>query len=65
MEKTLIQSEYQLTLNSQYESHSLYPREAETVLNADGFGRAKQSISQWPGYAPTPLLELNDLARAA
>ena len=33
------------------------------MLNADGFGRAKQSISQWPGYAPTPLLELSDLAR--
>jgi diaminopropionate ammonia-lyase len=63
MQKILIQSEYQLTLNPQYESHSLYPREAETVLNADGFSRAKQSISQWPGYAPTPLLELSDLAR--
>ena len=63
MQKTLIQSECRLALNPQYESHSLYPREAEKVLNADGFGRAKQSISQWPGYAPTPLLELSDLAR--
>ena len=63
MKKTLIQSEYRLALNPQYVSHSLYPREAEKVLNADGFNRAKQSISQWPGYAPTPLLALSNLAR--
>ena len=33
------------------------------MLNAEGFYRAKHSISQWPGYAPTPLFELSNLAR--
>ena len=63
MQTLLIQPEFRLALNPQYQSHSLYPSEADTVLNAEGFYRAKQSISQWPDYAPTPLFELSNLAR--
>ena len=63
MQTLLVQPESRLALNPQYQSHSLYPSEADTVLNAEGFYRAKHSISQWPGYAPTPLFELSNLAR--
>ena len=36
-----------------------------TVLPAAGFRRAKAEITTWPGYAPTPLHDLPDLARQA
>jgi diaminopropionate ammonia-lyase len=35
------------------------------VLPAAGFWRAKAEITSWPDYAPTPLLDLPDLAREA
>ena len=35
------------------------------VLNAAGFRRAKAEITSWPGYAPTPLLDLPDAAHQA
>ena len=33
------------------------------VLPAGGFNRAKAEITAWPGYAPTPLRDLPDIAR--
>lgn len=36
-----------------------------TVLSASGFRRAKAEITSWPGYAPTPLHDLPELARYA
>jgi len=38
---------------------------AMTVLPAAGFLRAKAEITAWPGYAPTPLRDLPDLAHRA
>jgi diaminopropionate ammonia-lyase len=35
------------------------------VLPDAGFRRAQAEITAWPGYAPTPLLALDDVARAA
>ncbi len=35
------------------------------VLPAAGFHRARAEITAWPGYAPTPLRDLPDIARAA
>jgi diaminopropionate ammonia-lyase len=35
------------------------------VLPESGFRRAKEEIASWPGYAPTPLLDLPDAAEAA
>jgi diaminopropionate ammonia-lyase len=35
------------------------------VLPDSGFRRAKEEIAAWPGYAPTPLLDLPDAAAAA
>lgn len=36
-----------------------------TVLSSAGFRRAKAEITSWPDYAPTPLHDLPDIARAA
>ena len=35
------------------------------VLPAGGFRRAKAEIASWPGYAPTPLRDLPEIARMA
>ena len=35
------------------------------VLPAGGYRRAKSEITSWPGYAPTPLLPLADIAAEA
>lgn len=35
------------------------------VLPEGGFRRAKEEIASWPGYAPTPLLPLPEVAQAA
>jgi diaminopropionate ammonia-lyase len=35
------------------------------VFPAGGFRRARAEITGWPGYAPTPLRDLPNLARAA
>jgi diaminopropionate ammonia-lyase len=35
------------------------------VLSEDGFAAAAREITRWPGYAPTPLVRLDGLARAA
>lgn len=37
---------------------------AERVLTRDDFARAYEEITQWSGYAPTPLVSLEGLARA-
>jgi diaminopropionate ammonia-lyase len=35
------------------------------VLPEAGFRRAREEITAWPGYAPTPLTDLPDVAKAA
>lgn len=35
------------------------------VLPDGGFRRAREEIASWPGYVPTPLLDLPDVAAAA
>jgi diaminopropionate ammonia-lyase len=35
------------------------------VLNSAGFRRARTEIASWPGYAPTPLVDLPGVARLA
>ena len=41
-----------------------YGARRETVLNAAGFAAALAEVSSWPGYAPTPLVQLDGLARS-
>src|SRR3954471_11730615 len=35
------------------------------VLPEGGFRRAREEITAWPGYAPTPLVSLPEVAQAA
>jgi diaminopropionate ammonia-lyase len=39
-------------------------RPGVVVLPVSGFARARAEIQSWPGYAPTPLRPLPDIARA-
>jgi len=41
-----------------------YGPEQTEVLNAEGLAQARSVISAWPGYAPTPLIALDGLARS-
>lgn len=53
----------QLFLNPRVDRTGAYP--FPDILSLDGARQAMQRIAQWPGYAPTPLLTLTDLAKAA
>ena len=50
---------YRLLLNRRHGTPGV------VVLPEGGFRRARAEIESWPGYAPTPLLALDDLAAAA
>ena len=39
-----------------------YPAALASVFSAELFGAAEREIPQWPGYAPTPLREMDRLA---
>ena len=41
-----------------------YGEERRLILCEEEFARARDEISNWPGYSPTPLLSLNGLADA-
>ena len=41
-----------------------YGRAQESVMDAAGHRAAFDEITRWPGYAPTPLVALSDVARA-
>jgi diaminopropionate ammonia-lyase len=56
---TIPRRSYRLLLNR----HAGTP--GVVVLPEGGFRRAKQEIASWPGYAPTPLLSLPELAKSA
>lgn len=42
-----------------------YPAALRAILSHQAAARARRAIAAWPGYAPTPLHGLPDLARAA
>jgi diaminopropionate ammonia-lyase len=50
---------YRLLLNRRHGTPGV------VVLPDGGFRRARAEITSWPGYAATPLLRLDDVARAA
>ena len=49
--------------NDRLERRAAYGPAERAVLNYDAFLEAKGEITDWPGYAPTPLVELPGLAR--
>jgi diaminopropionate ammonia-lyase len=50
---------YRLILNRRHGTPGI------VVLPEGGFRRARAEITAWPGYAPTPLLALGDIAKHA
>ncbi len=40
-----------------------YGEPQRAVLNSEGLAQARRCISAWPGYSPTPLIELPGLAQ--
>lgn len=50
-------------LNTQADPDAVYDARCRNVLTLEGADLARSTISAWPGYAPTPLLDLPDLAR--
>ncbi len=54
---------FELTLNPSAGSGTPYGPEQAEVLNAEGLAQARSVISAWPGYAPTPLVQLDGIAQ--
>ncbi|WP_417280425.1 diaminopropionate ammonia-lyase [Celeribacter sp.] len=55
----------ELVFNRDYALDAEYAPEQEAVLNDANFAVARETITAWPGYAPTPLYALPDMARSA
>ena len=53
---------FELIINPSAGSDISYGVEQAEVLNAEGLARAWSVISAWPGYAPTPLVQLGGIA---
>jgi len=49
--------------NERLERSRPYGAAERRILSLDGFRAARAEITSWPGYAPTPLIELPGLAR--
>lgn len=54
---------YSMVKNSAYLGKSDYVAAAKAIINIESFKRAKEVITSWPGYAPTPVNSLDGLAR--
>ncbi len=54
----------QLFINPRGQIDHAYGPAQRAILNRDDFETARTEISSWPGYTPTPLLELPGLATA-
>ncbi len=65
MIKSTSEHAFTLVKNPQAAGDLAYGPEQVAVLNAQGLEAARREISSWPGYAPTPLVSLPGLARAA
>ena len=55
--------EFELLANPGAAQGAAYGARQLKVLSPEGLARARKSIAQWPGYAPTPLVALSGLAR--
>ena len=65
MTAVLSKSPFALAVNPNASTGGPYGSEQAAVLNADGLAQARAIITTWPGYKPTPLLNLAGLAATA
>ncbi|MCW2306012.1 diaminopropionate ammonia-lyase [Rhodobium gokarnense] len=54
---------FELIDNPAADPDAAYGDRQAAVLNAEGLAEARRCITAWPGYAPTPLIDLAGLAR--
>ena len=54
---------FELIDNPGADPSAAYGDRQAAVLNAEGLSEARRCIAAWPGYAPTPLIDLAGLAR--
>ncbi len=54
---------FTLCLNPQASKSKPWTAQQNAILSDDGLAAARTTISNWPGYAPTPLVSLPALAR--
>lgn len=57
--------DFSLLINPSVTPRVPYGVEQAAILNANSLAQAQAVISSWPGYAPTPLVEMPGLAREA
>lgn len=55
---------FTLLANPLVDAHARWRPEQDAILSDAGLGTAREAISSWPGYAPTPLVALPGLAAA-
>jgi len=55
-------AEAELFINPNAKRFACWSDRQSAVLSQEGFRLAKAVIHNWPGYQPTPLIELNSLA---
>lgn len=53
------------TLNAQADRPAVYGDRRRSILSLEEADLARSTISAWPGYAPTPLVDLPDIAGEA
>ena len=58
----MLQANLSHETNSRVQGPGEYPASLESLFDRNAAEAAWQDISSWPEYAPTPLLELTDLA---
>ena len=60
-----MKSPFKLLTNPNASRGAQYGSEEAAILNDQSLARARSIITAWPGYAPTPLLDLAGLAATA
>ncbi|MCB1755299.1 MAG: diaminopropionate ammonia-lyase [Gammaproteobacteria bacterium] len=53
---------FELIMNPAVQQASTYPTELTQLFNTSSHNKAREIISSWPDYAPTPLRDLKGLA---
>ncbi len=63
MQNKLPEYWFELALNASVTPAGAYPDELTSLFNQRQFDTARDVISRWPGYRPTPLKSLDGIAR--
>ena len=52
-----------LHINDRFDASEAYGDAQRAVIGPHDRAQARETITAWPGYTPTPLIELNGLAK--